>query len=262
MTPEELPQRLPSAGDAEAVEAAARALYGRSPGPARGVLHVVAVWRPPSGPLRVIRVGPESPKSAVDFFALNLARARAGAVVATGRILREEPELRYDLPGPGALPGGLLDWRLRVAGLAGPPRVVVLTSGRELDFSHPAFSSWARPVIFTGEQAAARLSAPEGVEVVGHPEPSLAAAVGWLRGQGADGISIEAGPSTAMALYRGQGVDELMLSIYEGPLASELVGGEFLTEAALEARFETLGGAAVEEESGRWCFSLRRPPRR
>lgn len=201
-----------------------------------------------------MRIEHDTPKSELDFFALNFARARADAIVVTGRILREEPGLRYDLQGPGALPEGLAAWRA-AAGLREPPLLVVLTSGRGLDLEHPAFHSWARPLIFTSVDAAAGLAGGP-VDAVGVERPSLRGLLRHLAERGARGVSIEAGPSTAVPLYDAPlGVDELMLSVFRGPLAERLRAGAFLSAAELDRRLPAVNPAAHE---GEWTFSLRR----
>ena len=235
---------------------AARFLYGEVPGPLGGVLHVAA-----TGPgMEVLRIRPETPVSAWDRFALSFARARAQAIVLTGKILREEPELRCALRGPGLLPEGLARWR-RAAGLPDPPLLLVLSRGRGLDRSHPAFRSWARPVIFTGREAAAAMSPPAGVAVVGVGEPSLPAALRWLADRGCPGISVEAGPSTAGALYEVGLVDELMLTIYEGAIDPALRAGALPAPARLEVLLpRSSPGRRVEEPSGTWRFIRRWRP--
>jgi len=249
------------AGTAAAVSAVARALYGHDPGPASGVVHVVAVAAPaaPEAPLTVMRIEPGTPKSTLDFFALNFARARAQAIVVTGKILREEPELRYDLQGPGSLPRGLAAWRA-AAGLTQPPRLVVLTSGRGLDLRHPALHSWARPLIYTTTEAAAALDGA-AVAAVGVPRPSLRSLLAYLASDGVEGVSIEAGPSTARALYEPSlAVDELMLSVFQGPVPPRLIGGELLSPERLDRQLPPrYPASSFQEASGRWTFSLRRP---
>ena len=97
---------MPEAFD---VPARLEALWGTRTLPVdAGVLHVVATWFDGESH-RVIRITPRSPKSETDFFVLNLARARADAIITTGRILRDEPELEYALPSAWA--GSLIAWR-------------------------------------------------------------------------------------------------------------------------------------------------------
>ena len=188
------PDALHTADD---VDALARALYGeRAPLDRRGVIHVTALYAERDGALHTLRIGPQAPKSAHDFFALQLTRARADAIVITGQILRDEPELSY------ALPDVLVAWRARHGRHVATPKLLVLTSGNALDLTHPALAGeWASPVIFTGTEAATRLRPNASCTVVGHPEPSMAAASAWLREEGAHTIAIEAGPSTTRALY-------------------------------------------------------------
>jgi len=245
------------------VDGLARSLYGASPTD-DGVVHVTALCEMPDAEPRTLLIGPDSPKSAHDFFALNLARARADAIVVTGKVLREEPGLRYDLQGPGRMPEALGAWRRDVAGRAQPPLVCVLTSGRGIDPSHPAFTSWARPVIFTGEAGKEQL-ADSGLEVIAVAEPSARAAVTWLReARDARCVAIEAGPSTSRALYGDAAtdkagepslVDELLLSLFRGAPAPHVVGPPLLPVARLEALLgEHSPPVDLEEPSGPWRF--------
>lgn len=224
------------------VDERARGLYGQPLGLARGVVHVVAV-----AGRDVIRIGPHAPKSDADFFALSLTRARVGAILVSGSVLRAEPELRYDLPDP------LRRWR-EARGLEAPPRVCVLTRGA-LPAAHPVWESWARPVVYTTREAAASLSLPDRVEVVGVDEPSPRGAIAWLR-ERADAVSIEAGPSVARPLYDAPlAVDELLLSVFEGELDPRARGDAFLGEPALSDRLRRVHESRLEEPSGPWRFS-------
>ncbi len=235
-----------------------RSVYGDRADLARpvGVLHVTAVWRAPEGGLVTLKILPETPKSATDARALSLARARADAIVTSGRILREEPTLTHATHGPEAERAGLAAWRRERLGRASPARSVVLSSGRDLDPAHPLFRAAVDPVVFTGEEGARNLKGG-GVGVVGHPEPSLRAAIDWLQDQGLRNVSIEVGPTTALGLYREPfRVDELMLSIFEErDLAPPVRGAPFLDPTDLEAHLRRAAPpAAVREPSGLWRF--------
>jgi len=170
--------------------------------------------------------------------------------------------LRYDLLGPGSLPAALHAYRREVAGHATPPLLLVITSGRDVPANHPVWSSWARPLVYTRDDAveALRHVLPPHVEVVGDPAPGIERAVSHLRERAVDSILIEAGPSTALTLYRATDpslhVDELLLSVYRGPRLPEHVrGGDFLPEARLrELLHEVSPPAAIEEPSGPWTF--------
>ena len=72
-----------------------RVLLGPGLDRALGVLHVAAVWETPDGRYRTLRVGEGAIRSASDAVVLSAARARADAIVTTGRILRDEPELMH-----------------------------------------------------------------------------------------------------------------------------------------------------------------------
>lgn len=221
-----------------------RALYGEELGTIEGVLHVVAVHAEGAS-RRVIRIGDHAPKSATDFFALELARARADAIVITGAILREEPELRYELSS------GLAAFRRDVLGLRDPPRLLVLTRG-DIPLDHPALHGAARPILFTSAEAAPALRARTGLEIAAVPAPSARLALAFLRSErGCRSVSVEAGPTTAVPLYDEPcAIDELALSVFGGALDPRARGGRFLDEPALARRFERVS-CALE---GQWGF--------
>jgi riboflavin biosynthesis pyrimidine reductase len=251
-------RRVPAPGGAERIEARLRALYGELPSEVE-VLHVVSVWQGPGGELRVLRVGEATPRCDTDAFALSLARARADAIVTTGRILRLEPALTHELLGPRELQSDLREWRRLRLGRSEPARSALLTSGRELDLDHPLLRTAARPLILTGPGAAARLAAAgasRGIELLGLEPLNLRAGLAALRARGARCISIEAGPETALPLYDAPvAVDELLLSIYEAvELADDAVGPAFLGPARLA---ELLPHASRAQRIGAWRFERR-----
>ncbi len=226
-----------------AVEVAelARALYGAPLGAMDGVLHVVAVAEEGDAH-RVLRIGPHAPKSETDFFVLGLARARVGAILVSGAVLRAEPELRYELSP------ALRAWR-RVLGLDEPPFLLVLTRG-DVDLAHPALHGEARPIVFTGP-AAGRSRAQGSIEIVSVAEPSARAAIDHLRrDRGCRGVSIEAGPRVAAPLYDPPpAIDELMRSVSEGPLDPRARGGALPSPAHLE-----LVASARPDPDAPWRF--------
>ena len=202
------------------VDSAIRQIYGPI-FPATGVLHVTSVWRRDPSTHLTIRIGRDAPRCAVDQFALNWARARADAIITTGRILRQEPELGPHLQGPGLLAQGLALWRSEVLGKSLPPISLILTSGRELDFTHTLFSGAGRYVVLTDRQGAWNLesrASDAGVEVVAMDNPTAHDAIELLRSEfGSATISVEAGPSVSRQYYEPPMViDELLLSIYRG----------------------------------------------
>ena len=223
-----------------------------------GVVHVAAVWLDLEGEWTTILVRPDGPRSEADRFALELARARADAIVVTGRILRDEPELRYAAPG-----SGLTEWRSSALCRDDPPRLLILTRGAGLDPAHPALHGWARPLVYTREEAAdsLRTDLPAHVEVVGVAEPSLAGAIAWLRHQGSAVVSIEAGPSTTAELYPAVGadaaplVDELCVSELRAELAGHLRGPKFGDPLAILAAFDRRSRVDVVEPSGVWSIA-------
>ena len=207
-----------------------REIYGDDLlGPA-GVVHVTSAWSAPDGRLFSLRIGPDTPHSATDSFALELARARADAIVTTGQILRDEPGLTNALRDPE-----LGAWRRERLGKLEPPLTLVLSRGADLDRSHPLF-------------AASEVSVRNA---------SLRDSLGWLRDErGIASVAIESGPSTARALYdEPLAVDELMLSICRTPLLPEGArGAELFDLSVLDRLFEQRSECTREEESGTWSF--------
>ena len=141
--------RLASLATADAVRAESMRIYG-SELRNTGVVHVTAVWQRAGGYLVTLRsgssTGDDPPRIVHDAFALGIARARADAILTTGEILRREPDLRHGLPGPGALPLGLAEWRRTVLGKTTPPILWVMTRSGDLDFAHPAFGHPEKPI--------------------------------------------------------------------------------------------------------------------
>lgn len=241
------------------VDAMAHCLYGPGYDARRpAVVHVTAVWRRRDSALITLKIQAGTPKSEHDFFVLNLCRARADAIVTSGKILRAERDLHHDLTGPGQVADALASWRRRL-GKSEPPISLVLSSGRGLNLDHPLFRSGTRPLVYTSPEGRERLAnaGEHGVEVVADTTPSLRSAIDFLRNERqAATIAIESGPSTSIDLYQPPlVVDELLLSIYEEELDEALQGGAFLSRKDIEAQFarpET--PFRVRSESGCWSF--------
>ena len=231
---------------------------------AAGVLHVTAVGRTEDGGLEVIAIGPGAPPSATDFFLLNLCRVRADAIVTTGRILRSEPGVHHGPQGAGDEPEMLAAFRREVLGKETPPRSVVLTSGTNVDLSHPIFHGARPALVVTGPAGAAALRAratTAELEIAELPVPGLRAAIALLRRRGCETICIEAGPATSLDLYREPlEIDELVLSTWEErTLPPDLRAGRFPGEPELDAALPRRGPVALRvEQSGRWTFARRR----
>lgn len=248
---------MPSTAPPTAVLDRIAKLYGSPELPRdAGVLHVTAAWRRSASSLVTLAIGPNTPRSLHDFFALNLARARADAIVVTGKILRDEPSLRYDLQGD--LAEELASWRRTHMERDAPPLLAILTSGRGFDPTHPALHSWAPPVVFTTPAGASEVRALDpNLDLEVAQSVDVRTVVDLLRRRGARTISVEAGPRTTRGLYEPPlAVDELMLTSFEGPVLDEAVrAGEFLPPDELEARLSPLGPArTVQEPSGPWSF--------
>lgn len=244
------PAALVTASD---VERAALALFGDPLRDRPALSQVAAVWSPGDGRNRVIEVGPRAPQSATDRFVLELARARADAILTTGANLRAEPRLQFDLTGPGS--PALMRWRVDVHEL-GPPIALILTSGRDLDPEHPALKGPARVVLYVPREAVdpirKSLTSFRWITVHGVDRTDAREAIAWLRAErAARCVSIEAGPRTAMPLLEHD-VDQLLLSRYTGALDDDLIAGDFLDDTALADRFTR--AAATPADADGWIF--------
>ncbi len=239
-------------------------LWGVDPAGARGVLHVCSAARFAQGALRVLRIGPESPASERDRLALGAARARADWILATGRILRAEPELTHALHPSPARAAALAAWRRDCVGRARPPRSAVLTRGAGLDPAHPLFAAREPVLLLVPRGCAGAL--PRALrgrcEVAELAQPGIRGALAALAERtlrarpDAPTLLVEAGPATAAALYRAPcRVDELLLSVCEAALAPEHGAGALPPEPRLAAllgppRFVSHS----REASGDWSF--------
>ncbi len=195
-----------------------------------------------------IRIAPRSPKSIFDAFMLSLTRASADFVIATGKIVRCEPDYTVECLSPFG--PALEDWRTSVLHRAAPPQSVVLTAQPDVDVSHVLFQRAKKPlpstqnacgseelrdkpypvVLFTNAQVAPQLerlissSLPSDcscVSVQAHPQCSISTAVDYCLKRPDATISIEAGPRSSLDLYRCRPirVDTLLLSIYHGAVS-------------------------------------------
>ncbi|MET0285149.1 MAG: dihydrofolate reductase family protein [Polyangiales bacterium] len=234
--------------ESEAPEVAAwlRALYGVSELPREGVLHVTSI-----APSRqVIAIGPDAPTSEGDFFLLNLARARADAILTTGSIVRLEATYQASLQGPHAQ--ALQRYRVQVLG-KGRVLCAIMTRDGRLPRLHPLWDDDTEKLVLTAPEHAEALERElDGhATVLGVSDLDPRRAVQLLRERGAKLISIEAGPSANAPLYESPSlVDELSLSIYEGPLVQ--LGGA-LTPRLLEG-MTMQSEVTREEQSGRWRY--------
>jgi riboflavin biosynthesis pyrimidine reductase len=239
----------------DALEREIEALYGARLGAARGVVHVASAWAAPGGALVSLRINAATPPSRSDRFILELARARAEAIVTTGRVLRTEPGLTH------VLPPDLASWRRDVLGRSDAPISIILTGRPDLDLDHPLLRTSSRPLVHTTPEVSAQLTpraCDAGVEVEGCVSASIETAIASLRqGRGCDSVLLEAGPSTLRPLYREGGpIDELLLSIYTSRDVPEAALGEPWFRPATLAAMGLSCASSVEreEESGRWRF--------
>lgn len=239
------------------IEAELGRIYGAGVADATGVVHVTAVWQAGPDHLVTIAIGDGAPPSERDLFVLQAARARADAIVTTGRTLRAEPALRFDLesaPQRRWTPA-LAAWRREHLGKTEPPLLLVLTSGSDLPLAHPALHGASAPLVFTSHQGARDL--PETpLHILSVDEPDIRAAIAHLRiACGCRTVLIEAGPSATAALYQPPvAVDELLLSVFQGPaLPVHARARDFVAPAHIRACLPHVSpGYAAQEASGPW----------
>ena len=162
--------------DAASVDRAARKLFGSPLRDRPPITHSFAAWRAdPSAPLTTININEHSPRSELDWLSLHISRARTDAIVITGKILRDEPNLSYDLRADPRWGDALVLWRERHWGLAELPWLLILTSSGDIDFTHPVFTSQVRPIVFTSDRTAARKLCSAPCPVVADEAPATAA---------------------------------------------------------------------------------------
>lgn len=203
----------------------------------------------------MIKIGQHAPRSERDFFVLNLARAQCDAVLTTAQVIRAEPRLSHTLQGP--LAAELAKYREDVLGKREPPVCAILTRSGELQPEHPVFSDPLRKVVLTlnANVAPLRAALAGRAEVIGFAELQARDAVDWLNDQGARGISVEAGPSTAGRLYDAPSrVQQLRLSIFEGEIHPAAIGGALPADEQLFAGLRCASETRFEEPSGPWRF--------
>jgi hypothetical protein len=244
--------------DAASVDRAARALFGSPLDTRPAVSHSIAVWRATEdAPLVTIRINEHSPKSELDFLALHIGRARADGIIITGKILRDEPGLCYDLHADPRWGDALANWRERRWGLCEPPWLLILTATGEFDFRHPVFHGWARPLIFTSDRTATRKLAAAPCPVVADVEPGIQRAIRHLQvARECECVSIEAGPSTVRALYeRPVPVKELLLSVYlETSLDPRAQGESLIKLSEVRSMFRSETSATHRDGDQHWSF--------
>lgn len=244
--------------DAASVDRAARALFGGPLDVRPAVSHSFAAWSSgDDAPLTTIRINEFGPKSDLDFLALHIGRARADGIIITGKILREERNLAYDLRSDPRWGDALADWRVRRWGLCDPPWLLILTGRGDIDFNHPVFHGGVRPIIFTGDRAAARKLAAAPCPVVADEAPDIRRAIRHLQlARDCDCVSIEAGPSTARTLYESpMAVKELLLSVYsESSLDERARGAPLVKLSEVRQRFRTETSATHRTHDQHWSF--------
>lgn len=244
--------------DAASVDRAARALFGSPLDTRPDVSHSFAAWRAAADePLTTIKINEHAPKSALDWLALHISRARADAIIITGKILRVEPELSFSLRADPRWGDSLESWRERRWGLCDPPWILILTGRGDIDFEHPVFHGWGRPLIFTTDRTATRKLAAAPCPVISDEAPDIRRAIRHLRlERDCECVSIEAGPSTARELYeRPMAVKELLLSVYLEPSLDERAQGEPLVKLSeVRGVFRSETSATHRDAGQHWSF--------
>lgn len=222
-----------------------------------GVLHVTSAVRTGDGALHVLAIGPGAPPSEADSFLLNLARARADAILTTGAIVRAEPGLRMSLGGPHA--AALARYRREVLGKSEPPWCAILTRDGRLPRLHPLWEDGTPKLVLTIPEHVEALTDELGhvearpLEVLAVPGLSARSACALLRQRGARLISVEAGPSANASLYEHPAlVDELSLSLFEGERAQVPLGGAL--SPLLCAGMVCVAETVRSEPSGPWRY--------
>jgi riboflavin biosynthesis pyrimidine reductase len=240
-------------GLAAEARACAESLFGKGVVESTGVTQVSAVVRAPDGRLRVIDIGNDPPRSETDFFALNLARARADAILTSAENIRREPMLSHRLAGLHA--DGLEALRSVLAKSA-PRLCAVLTGSGDLPREHPVWEDGTEKFVLTVPGVGQKVRALLGnrAQIVELPDLTPRSAVAWLR-QRVETIDVEAGPRTTNALYQAPAlIDELLLSRFEGVLPSPKVGGALPPDAELFEGLSCVHEVRRDEESGPWVF--------
>jgi riboflavin biosynthesis pyrimidine reductase len=252
----ELPLNLPKTETAEQISDIIKKMYNSDLTNKLRLLHVTAVYEQSPGNYNTLKINQDTPKSDYDFFTLNLARARADAIISTGQILREE-SVTHELQGPASI--GLAIWRKDILKKVDIPYSLLITSGdRGINLGHPILNkdSGTKPLIYTKTESYRRLKPINKefshITFIPVEETSLQDALKYLWNHlNVSTISIEAGPSTSQELYRPINlIDELMLSIYHRPVKDSVIGKPFQTQKTLDANFKQTSSF----KAGDWEF--------
>ena len=221
---------------------------------AGGVLHSTSVARDAAGAHRVIRIDGKNPKSVGDALTLCLTRARAGAVVVSGAVLRAEPELVFDLSLAGEDAPSLRE--IRRARHGETPLALFVLTGRGIPWTHPAIAAAAAVTIVTSREATFD-PAPAHVSIARLDAPSVRGAVALARASH-ETVAIEAGPRASAALYETPiAVDELLLCRYEGPTLDDarLVDAMPVADDPATSFGALRSETRREEPSGPWRYT-------
>jgi riboflavin biosynthesis pyrimidine reductase len=237
-------------GPAHVVERELEALFGSSQLARAGVVHVSYVARDAAGRLCPLRIGPGVPRSETDSFVLGLCRARADALLTSPQNVRSEPGLSHRLTGRWA--PSLAAYRAAL-GKHEAPRCALLTRSGDLPREHPLWSDGTAKVLLTAPDRVEALAARWGdrAQVAGLPAPSARSACRWLLASGAALVSVEAGPTTANALYDPPAlVDELLLTVWEDAPPVRALLADPLPEDARLFQGLALRGSSRRVEQG------------
>jgi len=239
-----------------------------------GLLHVTAIAERGEA---VLAIGPDAPSSATDRFVLGFARARADLILTTGAILRSEPALRHDYAEDEEMQASFRAWRRNLSGAEESASLIVISRSGDFDVAHPALRAAIGGMVWTSKAGrrklgprVGRLSVEVGIsddakdakDLDGEDQvPSLGRMLRVVRSRfEARTILLEAGPTIAREFYRtseagGPRVEELLLSRFEGELASAALGPRFEPLSKVSRHFRgTPTSVCFEEPSGVWRF--------
>jgi len=224
---------------------------------ATGLLQVAAIG---ARSWAAIAIGEAAPASGTDRFVLGAARARADALLATGAILRAEPEERHRYAEEAEGQAAFTQWRRERLGRSDPPALILLSRTGDFPLDHPAIVEATSGFVWTTPLGRERLGPRLGSLEVVVAEHGVVRAFRDRFGDDAT-LSIEAGPTTAGLFYAGgepEGephLDELLLSQFHGELSAAAVGPPFVGRDVIEAVFpDPPMETRVEEPSGAWSF--------
>jgi len=189
-----------------------------------------------------------SGRNEADRFLMGLLRACADAVLLGAGTLRATPGHRWT--AAHIYPDAAADFAAlrKSLGRSADPRLVLLTTGRDIDLSHPAVAEGATFVTTTAGARILRAGLPSScdlVEIGEHGEVDFRSAVDELRRRGHHVLLTEGGPHVMGELIRQGLLDEAFLTI------SPVLAGR-----GKEQRLGMVAGAELLPDNGVWTRLL------